>query len=253
MGEKDRVNRVETLIYFLAGIAAAWRFLSGQLQTALEHIQLCLSPKVSNPSRRSLKHARFLSVLLPRNFWLSAQGQGCRKDCGRSNIFGMTTMNRRELCGVLSSLAALAAAGAVEVEGQDAMAVPAPPGSAGDRVLADSRAFRFGDLPLVKNVNGETRAVVHGVLPTGEAVAVHETTLLPGHMPHPPHQHRHSEFMMVREGEMEFENNGTPQRVGPGGVMYAASMVLHGLKNVGATTANYFVIEIGRDAPVQRA
>jgi hypothetical protein len=35
--------------------------------------------------------------------------------------------------------------------------------------------------------------------------------------------------------------------------MFAASMVLHGLKNVGTTTANYFVIEIGRDAPVQRA
>jgi hypothetical protein len=29
--------------------------------------------------------------------------------------------------------------------------------------------------------------------------------------------------------------------------MYAASMMLHGLKNVGTTTANYFVIAIGRD------
>jgi quercetin dioxygenase-like cupin family protein len=161
-------------------------------------------------------------------------------------------MNRREICAVLSSFAALAAAGAVEAEGQAPSAVVPPATGRGEAVLDASRAFRFEDLPVVKNANGETRAVVQGVLPTGERVAMHETTLLPGHMPHPPHQHRHSEFMMVREGQMEFENNGVPQRVGPGGVMFAASMVLHGLKNVGDTTANYFVIEIGRDSPVER-
>jgi quercetin dioxygenase-like cupin family protein len=165
-------------------------------------------------------------------------------------------MNRRDLCAVLSSFAALAAAGAV-AQGQsqtapDAMAVPPPPGSAGDKVLATPRAFRFEDLPVVKNTNGETRAVTRGVLPTGEAVELHETTLLPGHMPHPPHKHRHSEFMMVREGQMEFENNGTPERMGPGGVMFAASNIMHGLKNVGTTTANYFVLAIGRDEPVER-
>jgi quercetin dioxygenase-like cupin family protein len=53
--------------------------------------------------------------------------------------------------------------------------------------------------------------------------------------------------MLVREGEMEFENDGKPERVGPGGVMFAASNILHGLKNVGTTTANYFVIAVGRE------
>jgi quercetin dioxygenase-like cupin family protein len=56
---------------------------------------------------------------------------------------------------------------------------------------------------------------------------------------------------MVREGTMEFDNNGTPERAGPGGVFFAASNVMHGLKNVGETTANYFVIAIGRDSVVQ--
>ena len=164
----------------------------------------------------------------------------------------MNAMNRRDLCIALSSFAALAA---VAAEGQaqepgglpETMAVPAPPGSKGDPVLSAPRSFRFEDLPVVKTANGETRAVIRGVLPTGEAVEMHETRLLPGHMPHPPHQHKHSEFMLVREGQMEFENNGKPERVGPGGVMFATANILHGLKNVGDTTANYFVIAIGRD------
>jgi quercetin dioxygenase-like cupin family protein len=129
------------------------------------------------------------------------------------------------------------------------MAVPPPPGLAGDAVLAKPHAFRFEDLPVVKTGNGETRAVIRGVLPTGEAVEMHETRLLPGHMPHPPHKHRHSEFMMIREGTLEFDNNGTPERVGPGGVIFATSNIMHGLKNVGDTTANYFVIAIGRETP----
>jgi quercetin dioxygenase-like cupin family protein len=121
----------------------------------------------------------------------------------------------------------------------------------GNRALSTQRTFPFADLPVVKNANGETRAVIRGTLPTGELIELHETTLLPGHMPHPPHQHRHSELMMVREGSVEFNNNGTPERAGPGGVFFAASNVMHGLTNVGETMANYFVIAIGRDTAVQ--
>jgi len=166
----------------------------------------------------------------------------------------MNTMNRRDLCGALTSFAALAVAsgqGQTPTQAQDRMAVPAPPRSPGERVLSTQRTFAFGDLPVVKNANGETRAVTRGTLPTGELIELHETTLLPGHAPHPPHQHRHSEFMMVREGTIEFNNNGTLERAGPGGVFFAASNVMHGLTNVGETMANYFVIAIGRDTVMQ--
>jgi len=163
----------------------------------------------------------------------------------------MTSINRRDLCVTLSSLVAMAAVSANAQSNREALLAPmAASGASQDPVLATPRAFRFGDLPVAKTAVGETRAVTHGVLPTGEAVELHETTLLPGQMPHPPHKHRHSEFILVRDGTIEFENDGKPdQRVGPGGVLFMASGILHGLKNVGDTTANYFVIAIGQQTP----
>lgn len=150
----------------------------------------------------------------------------------------MMNMNRRDLCVALSSLAALAAAGPVQSH-------------AAESVLELQRAYPFDQLPVKKTANGESRAVLSGVLPTGETLEVHESTLLPGHMPHPPHMHRHSELMLIREGTVEFDNNGTLERVGPGSVCFAASNVMHGLKNVGETNAIYFVVAIGTELPLK--
>jgi quercetin dioxygenase-like cupin family protein len=161
----------------------------------------------------------------------------------------MNSVNRRELCVALSSLAAFAAvsAGAQTNESGQRPEMVAPGVSSGKKVLNEQHAIRFEDLPVKKNANGESRPVMQGVLPTGEPIEMHETSLLPGHMPHPPHKHRHSEIMCIREGTLEFQNDGKPERIGPGGVIFAASNVMHGLKNVGDTTAQYFVIAIGNE------
>jgi mannose-6-phosphate isomerase-like protein (cupin superfamily) len=150
----------------------------------------------------------------------------------------MAEINRRELCLALGSLALLTA------ETADAQAV------AGDPVLKQQRAFLFDNLPVTRTADGVVgRKVTRGFLPTGEAVEIHETELPPGEMPHPAHRHVHSEFMMIREGSVAFQMENTSVTLGPGGVAYAASGQLHGLKNVGDRPAQYFVIAIGKEPP----
>jgi quercetin dioxygenase-like cupin family protein len=144
----------------------------------------------------------------------------------------MKTMNRREVVGAMTAFAMLAAVADAQTKDTTDM--------------AQSKVFRFDALPVVHNANGgESRAVMHGTLPTGEFVEVHETMLPPGKEPHPAHKHRNTEFVLIREGKLEYLNNaGKPEPVGPGDIIYSASNQMHGLKNVGATNAQYFIVSI---------
>ena len=151
----------------------------------------------------------------------------------------MTTMNRREACLAASALVLFSGTGWA---GQ--------PQKAGDpeskQVLDRSETFSYDQLPITALPNGGTmRRVVSGYLVTGEHIEVHESMLPPGQMPHPPHRHRNSEILFIREGKLEFLNDGKTEPVGPGCVVFTASNVLHGLKNVGDTPATYFVVAIG--------
>ncbi len=151
----------------------------------------------------------------------------------------MKNVNRRELCVALSAFAAL---------GQLAAMAESQTTAPQDTVLSRQMTFAFDRMPASKADFGVTREVLKGILPTGEYVGLHETTLMPGFMPHPAHKHRHSELMLMREGTIEFDNNGTPERVGPGDVIFAASGVMHGWRNIGDIPAKYFVLTVGRDA-----
>jgi mannose-6-phosphate isomerase-like protein (cupin superfamily) len=146
-------------------------------------------------------------------------------------------MTRRDLSFLVPALGLMSAASA-----------RSQTGSSEQPLTVHSGAYSFDNLPVKRSAGGAaTRPVLRGKLPTGEVVEIHETTLMPGQMPHPAHKHVHTEFMLIREGTVELILDGKSEQIGPGGVAYAASGETHGLKNVGAVPANYFVIAVGAE------
>ena len=139
------------------------------------------------------------------------------------------SISRRDLCLFLSTLAA-------------------GPGLAAETAPLPSKVYRFEDLPVHKSGGNESRPLLSGGLHDGHYLESHETLLAPGNMPHPPHHHLHEEMFLVREGTIEATISGRSTRVGPGSVIFVASNEEHGIRNVGTTAAQYFVVALGKDA-----
>jgi mannose-6-phosphate isomerase-like protein (cupin superfamily) len=123
----------------------------------------------------------------------------------------------------------------------------------GGGTLGVARAIPFDSMPARTAASGgESRDIAHGTLATGETVNLHQSMQVVGQAPPALHVIQHSEFICVREGELEFQHEVdgkiVAERVGPGGVFYVAFGTRHAIKNVGTVPAKYFVIAIGGDA-----
>jgi mannose-6-phosphate isomerase-like protein (cupin superfamily) len=134
--------------------------------------------------------------------------------------------SRRELCVLLPALLAARAQ------------------AAGDEALP-SKVYNFESLPAKTSDGNTFREILQGVTHEGYHLELHETDLAPGSMPHPPHHHAHEEIFLIREGTLEVTINGKSSSFGPGSVAYIASNQEHGIRNVGSTHAQYFVLEVG--------
>jgi mannose-6-phosphate isomerase-like protein (cupin superfamily) len=147
------------------------------------------------------------------------------------------SVSRREICLMLPSLLPIA----IELQA-----------SAQDSSLP-SAAFAFDRAPMhVANNNAQIRLMMRGKLATGEGLEVHETTLPPGGAPTATtHHHPHSEMWLVREGTIELTVNGKAYRLEPGSVGFVRSNEEHGIRNVGASAAVYFVVAVGPGAELQ--
>ncbi len=139
------------------------------------------------------------------------------------------TYSRRELCLLVAALAA-------------------PSGVAAQKTALPSKVFPYENMPVRNNGANEMRPVLSGELHDGCYLEVHQTRLAPGAMPHPPHHHLHEEMFLIREGTIEVTISGQTTRLGPSSVGFVGSNDEHGVRNIGTTPAEYFVVALGKDA-----
>jgi mannose-6-phosphate isomerase-like protein (cupin superfamily) len=135
---------------------------------------------------------------------------------------------RRELCLLLPALVTSNA------RGSEAKGLP-------------SKVYGFESLPLQASGQNAFRAIFGGKTHEGFRVALHETDLAPGAMPHPPHHHEYEEIFLIREGLLQVTIGERNSTLSPGSVAYVASNEEHGIRNVGNTHAQYFVLELGTE------
>ena len=138
------------------------------------------------------------------------------------------TYSRRDLCLLAATLAAI-------------------PGKAATGTVLPSKVYLYEDLPVRESNGNKMRPILEGELHDGFHIEVHQTRLAPGNMPHPAHHHVHEEMFLLREGTLEVTIAGKSTRMGPGSMGFVASNEEHGVRNVGATPAEYFVVELGKD------
>src|SRR5690348_15614121 len=104
--------------------------------------------------------------------------------------------------------------------------------SSGPGAPLGSTVFKWEDFKAKPTGNGERRDVTDRPTATFEILESHITTLLPGKMSHPPHQHAREEFIILRDGTLDVNINGAITRAGPGSLLFFASNDFHNVTNV---------------------
>jgi len=108
--------------------------------------------------------------------------------------------------------------------------------------MLHSSTFDWVSMTAEPTKVGAVRRVVQAPTPTLDELEIHITTLNAGEASHAPHAHPDEELIIVKDGTVEVLNHGATVRLGPGSVIFQASNELHGIRNVGQTTATYHVI-----------
>lgn len=106
-----------------------------------------------------------------------------------------------------------------------------------------STVFEWTSIPVKETKYGARRDVFESPTATLDQLECHVTTLKVGEAAHPPHQHAEEALVIVKEGTVEVTQNGVTRRAGPGSLIFEGSNEHHGMRNVGATPATYYVVK----------
>jgi quercetin dioxygenase-like cupin family protein len=120
--------------------------------------------------------------------------------------------------------------------------LPAAPGRMGSSI------FDWTKLEAKATKTGERRDVTDHPTSTLANYECHITTLKAGAEPHAAHHHPDEEIVLVKEGQLDVTIKGQTQRVGPGSIVLITSGDEHGWKNVGDTSATYYVMRLKTEA-----
>jgi quercetin dioxygenase-like cupin family protein len=107
-----------------------------------------------------------------------------------------------------------------------------------------SLALPFAEMKATGDATHTTRQILNGVTHSGAHIEVHESTLAPGAMPHPPHHHVNEELILLSKGTIDMTIAGKTTRLTPGSAAFVHSNEEHGTRNVGDVPAQYFVVAI---------
>lgn len=111
------------------------------------------------------------------------------------------------------------------------------------KAIMGSVAVDWTQMQVKKTAKGESRQVFRAPTATLDELECHITTLNPGEMAHPAHQHPDEELLIIKDGSVECLVAGELKRLGPGSVVFQAANQLHSIRNVGEGPATYHVIK----------
>jgi quercetin dioxygenase-like cupin family protein len=106
-----------------------------------------------------------------------------------------------------------------------------------------SSVFDWDAIPAKETKTGSTRDFFKAPTATLDQLECHVTTVKAGEASHAAHSHPEEELIIVKEGVLESTQKGEVKRAGPGSIIFEASNELHGVRNIGTTSATYYVIK----------
>ena len=101
----------------------------------------------------------------------------------------------------------------------------------------------WNDIPFHEQDKGGVRQYFKRSTAMCDYFDMHVTTLKAGLKSHPPHTHRAAEIILMMDGDTQMQIGNGFYKGSKGDVYFVTSEILHGIQNIGSTSAMYFAIQ----------